>query len=455
MCGASLSRPGGRSSGDPERSTRFFEERHGRFLPSALGERAEQEGHLRRGPDGRLYRYHNGVYRPDGDAWLESFVREALGRDFRASHVKEVRAFVNAKRGNELPAQPPMDYINVLNGLLYWRESPPRLEPHTPDALTTIQIPVVWDPKADCPNIQDFFEQVLPEDTHDFIYEWLGYLLLPTSALQKALLLQGPSRTGKSTLLLLTSHLLGEANVAHLELQQLADNRFAAAELYGKLANICADLDVREVRNSGMFKMLVAGDALTADRKYGKPFTFRPYARLMFSANEAPGASDQSDAYYIRWLVLPMCRQVEDFRQDPGLLRRLTSKEELSGLLRLAVEGLQRVMRRGRFVEPTSMREAAHRYRTTTDTVLGFAEERLTLDPQSKVRSSEVYESYQDWCRGNGRMPLGSSKFHGRLEELYQGRNVERVKVRGHAYWKGLKLTREPSQFLAEEVLRA
>jgi hypothetical protein len=39
---------------------------------------------------------------------------------------------------------------------------------------------------------------------------------------------------------------LGSENVSHASLQELSDDRFAAADMYGKLANICADLKLKK-----------------------------------------------------------------------------------------------------------------------------------------------------------------------------------------------------------------
>ena len=52
------------------------------------------------------------------------------------------------------------------------------------------------------------------------------------------------SRRSTASCLKLITALLGEVNVSHVPLQLLTENRFAIAELFGKLANVCGDLDV-------------------------------------------------------------------------------------------------------------------------------------------------------------------------------------------------------------------
>jgi putative DNA primase/helicase len=56
-------------------------------------------------------------------------------------------------------------------------------------------------------------------------------------------LLNGPGRNGKGTLLTLIQRFLGTENVSAESLHGLLDNNFATAQLYRKLANIDADLN--------------------------------------------------------------------------------------------------------------------------------------------------------------------------------------------------------------------
>jgi putative DNA primase/helicase len=59
-------------------------------------------------------------------------------------------------------------------------------------------------------------------------------------------LCSGSGDNGKSVFLKLLKMFLGSENVSHASLQELSDDRFAAADMYGKLANICADLKLKK-----------------------------------------------------------------------------------------------------------------------------------------------------------------------------------------------------------------
>jgi len=421
----------------------------GGFVPPELGTAAERDLLLRLGPDGSLWhdRDREGVFRPDGDQVLGGYVREQLGDEFRRNRLAEVVAWCRSNAGAKLPTQPSEDFINVKNGILYWKEDPPRLEAHDPALGSIIQLPVEWNPAVEADEFVRFCNQTMPGEGAEraecsrVLVEAMGYTLIPSTRMKKAFLFDGPTNTAKSTLLRVWDSLLGERNVSSQTLQALSDERFAGAELYGRLANICADLDAKAVQKSGRFKMLVSGDAITVERKYRHPFVFRPHARLIFSANEAPATADQSDAYYDRWLIMPMIRQFAPAQQDRWLIEKLTTPAELSGILNYAVKGLRRLWKRHGFDEPPVMVEASRRYRAKTDTLVGFVQAHCVLDPSARERSGTVYADYEDWCRHGNRRAIGRERFIERMGENYP---VEyKPNYSGHPTWAGIRLRSE------------
>jgi phage/plasmid-associated DNA primase len=94
----------------------------------------------------------------------------------------------------------------------------------------------------------------------------------PANPMRKAVLLFGPGQNGKTKLLELFKAMIGAKNASAVPLQAFSEDRFARAELYGKLANTCGDLDARAVKRSDLFKMVTGGDPIVAQRKFGQPY---------------------------------------------------------------------------------------------------------------------------------------------------------------------------------------
>lgn len=386
------------------------------FRPALLGKFLENENPIRVGIDHKLWRFDDsGVWLPDGEEWAQSRMREILGKEYKRSPKEEVIDWLQG--GQRLNAEPSLIYLNLVNGLLDWKTK--TLIEHDPDLSSMIRIPVSWNPKAQCPTFEQFLTEVLPPDAIDFVWEVIGYTLYPQNRFQRAILLNGPGGNGKGTLLDVITALLGDANVSAKTLHQLSDDRFAAADLFGRLANICGDLDSRTVERSDLFKMLTGRDLVDAQHKHKHAFKFRFFGKALFSANEIPPTADQSDGYFDRWLVVPMINRIRGTaKEKPNMTELLTTPEELEGILVKAVTALQGLMKRGHFDVPESVRAASDRMRAEQDTVRAFVETCCVVGgEQLEIVHSNWYGGYALWCRQNGRKPLSMIRATRRLME--------------------------------------
>ncbi|MHB8467875.1 MAG: DNA primase family protein [Acidimicrobiales bacterium] len=400
-----------------------------RLATQRLGQIIEDEGHLRMGEDSRLWRYDHGVYRPDGETFVRARVRDLVGERVRASHFTEVLTWCRA-RYPTISDQVPEGVINVTNGLVDWRTG--QLLRHDPAVLSTIQLPHPWLPAATCPAIDAFLHQILADDVVELVYEICGYALYPSNPMRKAILEVGRGANGKSKLLAVIRALVGPANCSAVDLQALSENRFAPAELYMKLVNISGDLDARAVKRSDSFKKLTGGDPLEAERKNGQPFRFIPTALPLFAANEPPISSDQSQAWFDRWLIIPFDRTFSAAEADSHLEAKITTPAELQGLLVKAVAGLRQLMNRGRFDLPPAVIDAGDRYRMRLDTVRAFVDEECALG-ETWVPRKALYDTYRQWCTGGGRLALAAVTFYDHLRANFTLEERTRNGTRGFA----------------------
>jgi len=255
-----------------------------------------------------IYIYSQGAYRP----WGETFVKRILQDIFRkAGKLQRLSThFVNEVldhiRRSTLRQRSEFDKniytINLKNGLLDIRTL--ELKPHTPDYLSIIQLPVEWNPRAECPRWDKFISEIVEEEDAKALQEFVGYMLWRDCRFQKALMLTGSGSNGKTTFLNIIIKMLGEHNCAFRSLQELTTNRFAPADLFGKLANIYDDLPPDTLINTGIFKILVTGGEIQAEKKFKNAFKFRNFAKLVFSANKVPSTVDDTKAFFRRWIII-------------------------------------------------------------------------------------------------------------------------------------------------------
>ena len=251
---------------------------------------------------------------------------------------------------------------------------------------------------------------------------------------------------GKSTLIEIIVEMLGHDNVSHQSLHAIADNRFAAAELYGKYANTYADLESHDIKSTGLLKQIVSGDSLQYEKKYRDPFIAPVTARLLFSANKMPLIHDTSDAVYDRLIPIEFPFRFEGGRDDKHLIDKL--KEEVEGIIATwAIPGLQNLLATANFDMPQRSRRLLAEYRRQSDPVLEFIDETVEACPTRYVSRQDLQEMYQDWCKERGVGALSQREFNGRLAKHFSlsddDRRIPGTRERG---WFGIRLKVEQSQ---------
>ena len=382
-----------------------------KFLPGILADALAREQKVFYAAE-QHYRYENGVYREMTEMQAQKIARDhMISRESKMTQIadaeKQWRLLIQ-RNVHELNANPYI--INLKNGLYNVLED--RLTPHTPDYCSTVQLNVSYNPKAACPRFLQYLDEVLDRDQIPLIQEMLGYFLVPVTRGQKCFVIVGEGGAGKSQLLLvLNDILLGRENVSNVSWQAL-NERFKPAELFGKLANIFADLPTKNIDDNGIFKALVGEDFLTVEKKNRNPFSFQSTARLLFSCNTIPkNYGDRSEGFYRRLIIIRFDHAVPEEKKDPELLDKL--RLEADGIFLFALEGLKRLMaNRYRFSETAANKAELQQYREDSDSVLSFLKDCCDTGGEDDVcGSTELFNAYQVYCEECGMKPYAQRKF--------------------------------------------
>ena len=325
------------------------------------------------------------------------------------------------------PDDPPADdLIPMANGIL--NVTSRRLLPRTPRLFSHHALAFEYSsPPARPERWFQYLRELCPEDQEsiDTLQEIMGYLLVSDTSQQKIFLIVGPKRSGKGTLGRVIWKLLGDANVCAPTLGSLHGN-FAMAPLIGKSAAIISDarLGGRADQAAIAERLLqVSGeDSVTIDRKYKAAWTGRLTTRFVILTNELPRIADASGALPLRFVLLQLDQSFYG-REDPDLTAKLLL--ELPGILEWALEGLRRLRARGRFVLPTSSREAMQEIEDLASPVAIFARECCVPEPGRRVSVGELFSAWEKWCSRNGRKHPGTAQSFGRdLRAALPGRYI-------------------------------
>ena len=191
----------------------------------------------------------------------------------------------------------------------------------------------------------------------------------------KVFVFVGEGANGKSVFLETISTVLD--NVSHLELSEMFE-RFKMAELEGKLANICTDVDTSKVMDA-RFKKIVAGETQTVERKFKPPYDLKPFAKILFSANDFIPTKDRTHGFYRRFDIVRFNKIFKPEEQNPELLQEL--KNEIHGIFNWALEGLERLSKQEWKMTRSIFMDSCHdEFRRSTNPLQIFIEEECIVE---------------------------------------------------------------------------
>jgi putative DNA primase/helicase len=291
------------------------------------------------------------------------------------------------------------------------------LSPLTPDFFVLSALPVEYDADADEPwEWIGFLESIWPNDAENIatLQELAGYLLTPDTSQQKIFLLVGPRRAGKGVILRTLAAMLGADNICAPTLSSLAGD-FGLQSLIGKLAAFIGDARLGGRADQAIITerlLSISGqDNVSVARKFMTDYTARLDARFVLSTNELPRLTDSSGALASRFVLLVLSQSFYG-REDLTLQARLTA--ELPGILNWAIAGRNRLLERGRFVQPSAGQAAVDQLHDLGSPIGAFVRAECQVAPGLSVGVDRLYDAWTAWCEGQGRARAGSKQLFGR-----------------------------------------
>ena len=384
----------------------------------------------------QIYIFDGAIWRPDGESFIKDVCTEMLKDKFANFKFNNVVGYIQGRTYKKMQ-EPPTNLVCLENGILDLDNM--ELFPHTRNQFFLNKLPIYYSKSKTCGKIQDFLIQVLNEDDIAVFQEYLGYCLYRSYPFAKSLVFIGEGENGKSTLLEVVKTFLGKENISSRSLQEIADNRFAPYDLIGKLANIYADLSDKALIETGKFKILTGGDQLTVEQKFKRSQQFVNYAKLMFSCNRLPDTRDDTDAFFRRFILMtfPNTFTKDKARKKDDLVKELTTKDEMSGLLNWALEGLKNLIERGYFINSATTEQLREDYIRKASPVRAFFMDCLETSPDEYIPKRDLYNTFCEYCRQKRYAILSEVTFHEKLRQIVQ---VIEYKLGGQTRtWKGIK----------------
>lgn len=377
-----------------------------------------------------LCRYHDFIYLYNGAYWdllgeddLKTFLGEASEKmsidrydarhySYRDQLYKQFIALANLPRNEPMKGQV---LINLKNGTFEISSKGIQLREFKREDFITYQLPFEYDSAAICPMWESYLNNVLPDiERQNILAEYLGYVFTKEMKLEKCLILYGSGGNGKSVFFDVVNALLGHENVSSFSLQSLTnENGYSRAKIANKLLNYASEINA--TLEASIFKQLVSGEPVEARLPYGEPFILTNYARLLFNCNQLPKEVEQTNAFFRRFIIIPFDKTIPEQEQDKDLASKII-KNELSGVFNWMLKGLNRLLAQQGFTVSTSANEELEKFKTQSDTVRIFIEEKgYEISHNNHTLCKDLYDEYKLFCVEDGYRSVSKKEFKNRL----------------------------------------
>lgn len=421
----------------------FFEGK--RFLHDSFANWMINQHHIKR-INGQLHIYKDGIYR-SGYRNIEYLMLKAYPQ-MKDSQRREVLKYLEVMCPDNEPVA-DASLIAFANGI--FDMSTKKLEPFSPDMVITNQIPWDYVPDAYSELADKTLNKLACNDPEIrmLLEECIGYCFFRRNELSVSMFLTGEKANGKSTFLQMLQDVLGIQNTSALGLDEL-DERFSVSTMFGKLANIGDDIsdDFLHGRSIAHFKKIVSGNMIKAENKGQDAFFFKPYTKLIFSANQIPRMKDRTGAVLRRMVIIPFnatfTKDAPDY--DPYISSKLKKPEVMEYLCRIGLEGLARIVENRSFTKSAKVDAELAEYTEYNNPILLFLKEMEAIEletgkPQILNQETKlVHSKYEIFCSENGFQGMGLATFSKEITRQLgcrvKDKRNEITKIKGRVFVK-------------------
>jgi P4 family phage/plasmid primase-like protien len=314
---------------------------------------------------------------------------------------------------------------------------------HRREDLITKLARVIYDASAECPRWLAFLNRVMGENKElvRFLQRTAGYALTGDTREHALFLFYGTGANGKTTFLEVLKYVLGDYAMSAEFSSFIATRGTGVRNDLARLAGARVVIAVESAFNRRLaeevIKQVTGGDTITARFLYSEHFEFRPQFKIFLATNHKPRIRGTDTAIWRRIHLVPFTVTIPNEDQEKALPEKL--REEASGILRWALEGLA-AWRRGGLAAPVEVTAATSDYRSEQDVLQHFLDERCVPDSGFVTSAGDLYKGYTSWCVANGETPLCKKDLGMALQERGFRKNRDGCTRK----WIGVKLSTEP-----------
>lgn len=345
-------------------------------------------------------------------------------------------------------------YLNLKNGTLNLKTG--ELQEHNRRDYITKIVNVEYDPQVKCPNWIEFINKIFLNNTEliEYIQKSIGYSMTGDADLQCFYICHGQGSNGKGTFMKAIMTILGGyASVLKgsslMEKMNDEGARGDIAKLEGKYFVCVNELEEGKSFDEALVKSLSSGadEAIPVRYMYEEEFDLHPTFKMWMTTNKLPKIKGTDNGIWRRVRKIPFEYNFENDENKDEHFFENKLMPEISGILNWAIEGCLKWQREGIKV-PEEVKLANEDYRNDMDPIQRFLDECCIISETCKVKVSQLYDKYEEWCHENKEYVLSSIKFSKKLGE----KEFVQVRDKIGRYWKNIGIVYNEEQLEITEL---
>lgn len=377
----------------------------------------------------------------DAKIAMAKHIKRSRGNAGKEAMKKEIMNYV-AVQPDEMDKDD--DLLNVQNGYVDLKTG----EFHDSDITKIFSriTNVEYTDNISAPVWEEFLNSALQGDTKliHYLQKAVGYSLTGYTTEQVMFFLYGNGGTGKSLFLEALAYALGTYTM-NMQAQSIMvkpnGNGGASsdiARLDGSRFVTSSETNEGVRMDESLVKQLTGGDRVTARYQFGNEFDFVPKFKLWVATNHKPIIRGTDDGIWRRLKIIPFKHQVKGKNQDKHLKEKL--QDEAVGILKWAVDGCLMWLKEGLADEPIAIKQETKEYRLEMDVITQFIDECCFVNPDVKVKPSDLYQEYKTWAGVNSEHIFTATKFYREI-----GQKFEKKKNNQGRFYIGINLKNNPN----------
>lgn len=331
--------------------------------------------------------------------------------------------------------------VNFKNGVYDLRED--TMQPHSPEYAFVSFIPYDFyvGELGRGSVFEDYLESISLGNSavRKRILQWIAYSVSNLPNIKKIALLLGERDSGKTTLALLMSIIVGQENVQSFSFDNIT--RFSKDAMFGKKVGLCTDLKGSRLSAESMewLKNQTGGDFVHADVKHNRQtYSYISKCKYIIASNFRPDLGND-DALENRFLVIPFPKSIPEEQKNYNLLHDI--KQELQHIFYIAFEALREFLDDGmQFADIGEWENyTPNFYSNQQDDIANFFRECCCLDKNGIVSRTEMYNAFCDYAKEQGFQDMSKAKFYRGFRKIAQESGIRDDTNAGRRY-KGVSI---------------